>query len=1209
MPVITTTNRACEDMTDELLGPFAVTSAQVGALGPAFTALVNALLRAEVAVAGLSSVAITTTDIENIGDRGVDVGITRAAESRHIPAGESAWQFKRGDLSPAKCRKELSGATQAQEVLRNGGKYRLVLGADLNDLKVRNRRKALVEEAKALGITLASDDAIEVLTASDLAEWIELHPSLAVSNLMGGVRGAVEDFAEWSGSDGAATTYVESDARKQTVKTIQDFVVGSETASMRVEGVSGLGKSRIVLEALRGQLYEAIVIYIREADKFPVSLIRYLTGEGRTAVLVVDECDARTHKNLAAAMPRGSQSRLITVGELEPSRSEDRPVAVPPMENHTLAEVVRRNRPAIGPESASFVAEIADGNVRLALVLADAVAQSPDVIAARLINIDLIRTYVTESLPTGTDFLASAALALFTRVGVSDDVAGELSLLAAGLGLPLVQLRAAIRTLTELGLLSRKGRYRSVSPQPLAVYLASRAWEDFGNQIVDDLMPALPPPLLALLVERAAEIGPNAAVSRLVDVLVGRADILGSLDALEGGEHLALVRSVAILAPQAVMEALTTMIEAATDEELVAAQRSRRTLVRALVALAWHSATFEAAADALLRLALTETENFSNNATGAWCALFGVMLPNTAASPTTRLDYLKRATTSADVRVRRLAAKAAAGLLQPHETSFSSGERQLGVMVEPRGRPATWGDVWDYQREGIALVRQFVDDSDAEISKAATEALVRAIHPFLEYEPVRDNLIQAVASLPGPALRRVRTEVSHLDALFDRVSGIEGRRVGLAQLVAALPTENPDDRLRSLLQARRWDFDDESELQRRITEAVTELLRTESVASLLAVFDEERWEASFELGCSLAQLVPSQDVEDRLASLVDQPNSPGLTGYLHGLVVGGRTSTFDDFLDGPLGAAMAPAERLFLTVRGPKSTRGWERVNELLRNMPVEGGAVGLFGWHIDFDTDQLNATLADWLPRISSQADYNAAVDFVAMALFRSAVPAGTVESRVAELVELRRIYPDVGQQSYDWTRLAQRQLDSAPANLWTSLLDLVQAGALHLFEHSEELKLAQEAAQHVGMPAWDQVTSKLGDDGWRLQMDFRDWFAEAMPSDEVVAWISNDVARGRIAATLVGIGNGAPSVVVRHLLEHFGDDPTVSDWLVSDFVTGSWMGNESDRLVRQIEQLQFWVDEVNEPEGVKRWARKLITNLKKSREAALRREAEGDW
>jgi DNA-binding IclR family transcriptional regulator len=84
-------------------------------------------------------------------------------------------------------------------------------------------------------------------------------------------------------------------------------------------------------------------------------------------------------------------------------------------------------------------------------------------------------------LPSGTDFLASCALALSTRIGVSGDAASELALLASGLHLPVSDLRAAARTLTELGLLNPKGRYRSVTPQPLAVYLAAKAWEDFEN--------------------------------------------------------------------------------------------------------------------------------------------------------------------------------------------------------------------------------------------------------------------------------------------------------------------------------------------------------------------------------------------------------------------------------------------------------------------------------------------------------------------------------------------------------------------------------------------------------------------------------------------------------------------------------------------------------------------------------------------------------
>lgn len=306
---------------DQPLSPFTVTPVQISGLGTAFTPFINALLRVEVASAELASAVITTTYLETVADEGVDAGLSRAVGTRYIPAGESAWQFKRGDLPPAKCRAEIIDATAALEVLRRGGKYRLVLGADINSAQVGRRRDALRDEASKLGIKL-TDDSIEVLNASDLAEWAQSRPSLAVSQLLGGIRGSAEDFNEWATSGGSATQWIETPERQGVIDAVRNVVGTSRQAALHVEGVSGLGKSRTVLEALRGQSYEALVVYVRVADTFPANLIRYLTGEGRTAILVVDDCDPTQHKNLEAAIPADSSLKLITIGEPGPSRTE-----------------------------------------------------------------------------------------------------------------------------------------------------------------------------------------------------------------------------------------------------------------------------------------------------------------------------------------------------------------------------------------------------------------------------------------------------------------------------------------------------------------------------------------------------------------------------------------------------------------------------------------------------------------------------------------------------------------------------------------------------------------------------------------------------------------------------------------------------------------------------------------------------------------------
>jgi hypothetical protein len=131
--------------------------------------------------------------------------LTRDVAVGFIPEGRSAWQFKQGDFGPSKCRSELAQACFALEILRTGGKYRLVLGADINPAFMDRRRKALRETAEALGIGL-ENDSIEVLNASDLAEWAQQHPSLSLSHIVGSIRTDVEDFESWSRSEGTSTT-------------------------------------------------------------------------------------------------------------------------------------------------------------------------------------------------------------------------------------------------------------------------------------------------------------------------------------------------------------------------------------------------------------------------------------------------------------------------------------------------------------------------------------------------------------------------------------------------------------------------------------------------------------------------------------------------------------------------------------------------------------------------------------------------------------------------------------------------------------------------------------------------------------------------------------------------------------------------------------------------------------------------------------------
>jgi hypothetical protein len=394
-----------EEATEKPFGPFSVAPGQISALGTDFTPFVNELLRVESSAANLEGGQLTTTYRDNVGDEGVDAGLRRAIGTKYIPFGDSAWQFKAGDLPPSKCKKEVRGAAAALDIVRAGGVYRLVLGADLTDTKVRKRRTALEEEAAALGIAVQSG-MFEVLNASDLAAWAEEHPTLAVSPLLHGIDNVAVNFVEWSSSNQLTGSWVAAPSRDSVTAAVREFVTGAGAVDLHVEGVSGIGKTRAVLEAIRGQDFEPLVAYVYAADVLPPTLMRQLRTQARHTVLVVDECDAKRHETLAQQLPAGSPVMLITIGEPTGYRPRAEPVTIEPLDGDALGRVLRENQPALGAEHARFVVDASAGNVRLALLFADAIVKQPSTTANELITLDIISSYVTQALPTGRELLA-----------------------------------------------------------------------------------------------------------------------------------------------------------------------------------------------------------------------------------------------------------------------------------------------------------------------------------------------------------------------------------------------------------------------------------------------------------------------------------------------------------------------------------------------------------------------------------------------------------------------------------------------------------------------------------------------------------------------------------------------------------------------------------------------------------------------------------
>ncbi len=426
-----------------------------------------------------------------------------------IPVGESAWQFKAGDLGPESCKTELRGATAALEILRRGGRYRLVLGKSITPQQVDERRQALEATADELSIERFADQ-FEVLNGDRLARWAEEFPAVASSPIIRGMGIIGQTFEEWSNSVVHRTAWVPSPSRTSQIEALRNAIQSGDELGIHVEGVSGLGKTRLVMEALRGQDNQALVVYIPSEDQFEPVVLSLLHQQGRAAVVVVDECDAKRHDVFAAMLQRGTRIRLVTISQPTTSSTRAPVLPVDAFDDDALTTLLLATEPGLWPEAARVIVEVASGNIDLALKCAKGIIAKQTGSARQLITPDDIRAFIADELPSGTLFLASCALGLLNRVGFDGDLAGELVTLSTGLSVPEADLRAAAAQMGESGLLRAHGRYRSVEPHPVAIHLASRGWTEFGSRILTGLLPLLSEDQTERLFSRATEIGDRA---------------------------------------------------------------------------------------------------------------------------------------------------------------------------------------------------------------------------------------------------------------------------------------------------------------------------------------------------------------------------------------------------------------------------------------------------------------------------------------------------------------------------------------------------------------------------------------------------------------------------------------------------------------------------------------------------------------------------
>jgi hypothetical protein len=264
--------------------------------GQPFTGFVDALIRAHGFVYGVGEAEILTSLRTNIADGGVDTEVQRGVPGD--PTGflldPTCWQYKArnfSDISDGDLLEEIE-KRYAKELIEKGYAYRFAICDDMPAEKQTGWEKLLTDHARQIN---PHAPATRVVTASQLASWVERYPALLPAHF-GYDSGPIFYFEAWSRNITKVTpTFVPLEAWKGTAALIANHIDLAHPvirATLPLQGMAGVGKTRLVHEVIANVSgAQHLVLYTNDGDHAE-NVARSLANDRKTRCILVAD-DAR----------------------------------------------------------------------------------------------------------------------------------------------------------------------------------------------------------------------------------------------------------------------------------------------------------------------------------------------------------------------------------------------------------------------------------------------------------------------------------------------------------------------------------------------------------------------------------------------------------------------------------------------------------------------------------------------------------------------------------------------------------------------------------------------------------------------------------------------------------------------------------------------------------------------------------------------------
>jgi len=613
------------------------------------------------------------------GDAGSDGRIKwngTPSETKWIKNKFTVFQNKATTLSPKNCGKEIllpaklkqprKLKKQIEKVLKEDGCYvlfnnRLIVenGKDRREEKFREAIK-LTNEPKY--------DTFQILIydANSIKDWVNEHiGAVVLVQEFNGIQ-RMQGFITWNRweilSKAKETTFQVDENISININSIREGIINENI--IRITGHSGLGKTRLVLEAFREFGLQDSLVYLNLEGNSNISEIKnyiFSYQETQNGIIILDNCDASSHVALSEIVKSFGNIKIITIGLDDSNSIQDLKIKIDRENQRSLVReiVYEKLKTTHQPSDIEYICKVSEGYPGMAIKFCGVIIKDrvPDL---SKIPIDefIKRLIFGDNAQDEIEYNIIRGCSVFSAFGFLDDSFRNVinpkykDLLKAQMDfireriidgeVRETKFREVCTKFLSNDIIEKRGTHLVIKPTILAINLAAD-WliHTDSDRIIEIIKDLKDLELEEKFVDRLKDLDQLDKAKDIVADLWGPERPFGIAEVLNTSWGSRLFRYIVDVNPIETTRALVHEFANKDKEFVLEIRDGRRNLVWALEKLCFRKETFLDAAKILYSFSVSENETWGNNSTNQFKQLFQVYLPGTEATLLNRVEVIQ----------------------------------------------------------------------------------------------------------------------------------------------------------------------------------------------------------------------------------------------------------------------------------------------------------------------------------------------------------------------------------------------------------------------------------------------------------------------------------------------------------------------------------------------------------------------------------------